>query len=31
MYGKVEGADIARFAKKADAVETEMVVEVAKP
>jgi glutamine synthetase len=31
MYGKVQGADIARFASKAEAVESEMVVEVAKP
>lgn len=31
MYGKVEGADIARFAKKADTVETEMVIDVHKP
>jgi glutamine synthetase len=31
MYGKVQGADVARFASKAEAVETEMVVEVAKP
>jgi glutamine synthetase len=31
MYGKVDGADIARFAAKAESVEQEMVVEVPKP
>lgn len=31
LCGKVEGADIARFAKKADHVELETIVPVAKP
>jgi glutamine synthetase len=31
MYGKVEGADVARFAKKAETVETEMVIDIHKP
>jgi glutamine synthetase len=31
MYGKVEGADVAKFATQADPVEVDMVVEVSKP
>jgi glutamine synthetase len=31
MFGKVEGADIAKFNAKAEEVELEMVVPIAKP